>query len=447
MEYQDKTHEAAVIAAHSDQVKPTGRAWFSIVIIVLFVILSMIDRNAINLMVDPVRKSLGIEDFQVSLLQGPAFAVFFLLGSLLMGWMVDKYANNWLIYIGVTVWSLATIASGFSTSFIVLLIARCFVGFGESVLQPVGWNIMTKLFPKHKLATAIGMLAAGSQTGVAISFILTGFLVTEANQFSSISFLKGFEPWQLVFIAAGVPGLLLALLVFIIPAGKSAIQKGEKVKENMLGSFMWKNRAFLLCHFLGFGLLSIMMNAAAAWGPTYLLRQHNVDIKSVGIMLGVVGVPLSVAGVLFAGWRVDKAFKKGKVDIHLSHFAIMSMIIAVLGGIGFAFNLSLYFTLGCCGIIMFIQPFSGVAGASLQITTPPALRGKVSALFIMFYNALGLMLGPTVVGLFSSYFGQGQLGAAIALNYFLFSGIAAVLLWVGRKYAVRSYQRYGTQEG
>jgi MFS family permease len=426
----------------------TTKAWFSIVIIVLLVVLSMIDRNAINLMIDPIRKSFGINDFQIGLLQGPAFAIFFLIGSLLMGWMVDKYSNRLLIYAGVTIWSLATIASGLTGSFTTLLIARCFIGLGESVLQPAGWNVVTKLFPVHRLATAIGTLTAGSQVGVAASFLLSGYLISEANhgQFASIPGLGNLHPWQWVFLAAGVPGLFLALLIFVLPSNAGKENSKDDKNAGHLSAFIRENRAFLFCHFAGFGLLSIMMNGTAAWGPSYLIRTHGMEIKNIGLLLGALGVPLGVGGVLIAGRMVDRAFKRGQYGAHLKHFAVRAIIIAVLGGIGFTFDFNLIIPLTCFGLIQFLQPFSGVAGASLQVSTPEQYRGRISAMFIMWYNAAGMMLGPSFVALLRNSFGQGRLGMAIAFNYALLGGIAAILLWAGRRYAAASYQRYNLKK-
>lgn len=423
---------------------PVG-AWLSIVVIVILTILSQIDRNSVSLLVDPISKTFGINDFEISLLQGPAFAVFFLLGSLIVGWMIDKYSKRWLIYFGVTIWSCATIAGGLAESFTVLLIARCFVGLGESVLQPAGWNIIGKLFPANKLATAIGILTAGAQAGVACSFILVGYLASKENLFFDLgsSFINGLETWQFVFIVTGVPGIFLALLIFLVPRERKA--KTDSV-IHPLGGFMLyirRNRVFLLCHFFGFGFLSIMVHGAAAWAPTYLTRVHGVDIKQVGFLVGIMVIPLGVGGAIFAGWLVDRYFKKGKHNAHLLHFACRSIIIAAIGALGFIFDTNLIFTIACFGLIQFIQPFSGVAGASLQISVPDKYKGRISGLFIMFYSALGLIVGPVFVAFISQRFTGDDLGMAMAINYALFGSLAAITLYLGRRHAALSFKRYG----
>jgi MFS family permease len=422
------------------------RAWASIAVIVVLVMLGMIDRNSINLMIDPIRQTLGIDDFYISFLQGPAFAATFLIGSLAMGWLTDRYSNRWLLYIGVSVWSLATVASGFSDSFVMLAVARGFVGLGESVLQPAGWALVTRLFPAHRLATAIGTLTAGSQLGVAASFLITGFVVSRAGSMPQSSFplIGPREPWQWVFILTGAPGLLLALLVFMI-AEKRNPADGQASVHTAVMPFVKKEWAFLACHFLGFGLLSVLVNGAAAWGPTYLMRTHGMSVQEIGLLLGFVGVPLGIGGVLVAGWLVDRSFKKGQHDAHFRHFAVRSVLVAVLGAIGFTLDQDVWVPLVCFSLIQFIQPFSGVAGAALQVGVPEALRGRISAIFIMFYNAAGLMLGPGLVALVGNWLGKNGLGTALAMNYLILASLAAGLLWTGRRYGQRAYVRYGAR--
>lgn len=420
------------------------QAWLSIVAIILLFIVAMIDRNGINLMIDPIKESLSISDVQISLLQGPAFAIFFLAGSIMSGWLVNKYSNRWIIFLSVLLWSSATILSGFSDSFIMLLIARCIVGLGESVLQPAGWNIVGRLFPKEKLATALSMLTAGTQVGVAASFLLTGHLISEAgnNPIFQKTLFGERQSWQWVFLIAGAAGILLSFVIFVVPKTRKDQKSATEQKQESFMSFVVSNRLFLLCHFAGFGLISIMVNGAGAWVPSYLIRVHEINVKNVGLLLGVGAVSLGVVGVILAGMMVDKAFRKGQSDAHLKHFAIRALLISIIGFAGFYYlGSSLTPMLLCLGFIQFIQPFSGVAGASLQITTPEHFRTKITAIFIMFYNAVGMVAGPSFVALISDYFGDDELGTALGVNYLLLGGAAFIFLTLGRRYAQIAYAK------
>lgn len=427
------------IRSMSTSDKVSQRAWLSIGVVVVLTILAQIDRNAISIMVDPIKASFQLSDSDLGLLQGPAFGALFLIGSLVVGWMVDRYSKRGLIFIGVTLWSFATLGSAFAGSFTVLILSRCLVGLGESALQPAAWSIMSRLFPPRKLATAIGILTAGAQVGVAASFMLVGLLMTNSQSLSNaLPYFNALQPWQWVFVITGILGISLASLVFVIPKEQNKQSVTQPTSSEGLMSYVRAHRSYLFYHFLGFGILSVLVHGAGAWAPTYLMRNHHLDVKQVGLLVGAVIIPLGVGGAIFAGWLVDRSFQKHKRDAHFSHFAYRSVLVAILGGIGFLFDSSLAVPLICFGLIQFIQPFSGVAGASLQISTPEQLRGRISGIFIMFYNAVGLLFGPPVVAWMSDRFGADQLGTALAVNYILFGSIAALLLWTGRKYAAAS---------
>jgi hypothetical protein len=102
----------------------------------------------------------------------------------------------------------------------------------------------------------------------------------------------------------------------------------------------------------------------------------------------------------------------------------------------------LWVIVACLFLTSFLQPFSGVAAAALQIATPAEFRGRMSALCIMFYNAFGMIVGPSVVALLAdNLVVERSLATAIALNFAIFGGVAAFCLWRGREYAARSIAR------
>lgn len=414
------------------------RNWATVFIILILSILAFIDRISISLMVDPIKKAFGADDFRMGLLQGPAFAIFFLLGSLPMGWIVDRYSKRWTIYLGVTIWSLATIASGVVGSFLGLIIARCFVGLGEATLQPAGWSMVAKIFPQRRLGLVISILSSGAQIGAACSYILGGYLIAEASTIAAhLSPSWGLlKPWQIVFLVSGIPGLLLAFLIFIAPKEPQIDGPANKSTTDDLMAFVRENWKYLSSHFLGFGFQCAMVLGSAAWIPTYLQRILGIDVKTVGMTLAVLAFPIGACGVIFAGWFADRSFARGRHDVHLSHFAYVCLAIVFIGGTTFSIFKSPIIAIFALAVMGFIQPFSGVAGASLQISTPTEFRGRISAAFIMFYNAVGMILGPSFIAFLSDYIlGSEKLGLAIAINYIVMGSFAAFFLWFGRSHA------------
>lgn len=185
-----------------------------------------------------------------------------------------------------------------------------------------------------------------------------------------------------------------------------------------------------------------MTYGAAAWLPTLLMRSYGLDIRTVGAVLATVAVTAGIGGYVFNGWWVDRSFARGKKDAHLRHFSLVAGSVAILGGLGFSMASNAIAIVICFAAIQFLQPFSGVAGAALQIATPQAYRGRISAAFIMLYNSAGIALGPgLVVWLGHRVFASDDLGPAIAGSYILLGCAASALLWFGRDYAAAAMQR------
>lgn len=154
------------------------RAWLVVFVMVFFIALACVDRFLITLAIDPIKKTFGLDDAAMGLLQGPAFAIFFLIGSLPMGWLVDRFSKRLLLYLGISIWSVATVGFGLVESLIGLLAARAILGLGQAVLQPAAWSMISKLFPPQKMSLALSVFATGAQLGVAGSYLLGGFVIS-----------------------------------------------------------------------------------------------------------------------------------------------------------------------------------------------------------------------------------------------------------------------------
>src|SRR6187402_336812 len=132
-----------------------GRAWTVVAILIATAILSYTDRQVLSLLVDPIRADLGISDTQISLLLGIAFALVYGVAGIPLGYLADRTSRRNLIFAGVLVWSLGTIACGLSHSFSQLFASRIFVGLGEAVLSPAAISLISDYFPPARRGTAV----------------------------------------------------------------------------------------------------------------------------------------------------------------------------------------------------------------------------------------------------------------------------------------------------
>ncbi|MEM6586638.1 MAG: MFS transporter, partial [Pseudomonadota bacterium] len=135
----------------------SARAWYVVAVLSLAGVVSYIDRQVINLLVEPIKADLGVSDVQISLLQGFSFALFYAVLAIPLAWVSDRYNRKIVILVGLVCWSGATFASGLAGAFAVLFVARMFIGVGEATLSPAGFSIISDYFTKEKLPGPISV--------------------------------------------------------------------------------------------------------------------------------------------------------------------------------------------------------------------------------------------------------------------------------------------------
>ena len=121
-------------------------AWYVTFVLSVASIVAFVDRQIINLQVEPIKQDLGISDTQISLLQGFAFVLFYAILAIPLGRLADTSNRKWVIGAGMFLWSLATIFCGLAKTYVQLFIARMFVGVGEATLSPAGFSMLSDYF-------------------------------------------------------------------------------------------------------------------------------------------------------------------------------------------------------------------------------------------------------------------------------------------------------------
>lgn len=243
--------------------------WYTTILLALLYWLSLLDRTIISLMVTPIKQDLGLTDTQFGLILGAAFAVSFSVFGLIAGTIADRYSRRTIIYVSVTVWSVATAACGGAASMWHLLLARVGVGAGEAGLNPCASSMITDLFPPKKLTLALAVYALGASVGAGCAFLFGGVLVEAVSKTPTITLpvIGEVRSWQAVFYIIGLPGIFVALLTFTIPEPKRLgvrnQQKNTSVIKHIVTNygellkFMAQRRKFFIHHYIGFGLASI----------------------------------------------------------------------------------------------------------------------------------------------------------------------------------------------
>jgi MFS family permease len=427
-----------------DDPVPPARAWFAVGILFALTILSYLDRSIIALMIEPIKADLQITDIQISLLQGLAFALFYAVASVPMGWLADHFPRPMIIFCGASIWSLATAACGLSRSFAQLFVARIAVGAGEATLSPAAYALTADLFPPRKLSFALGVLAAGAAVGGALAFVVGGLVVSWAE---TVPPIFGLRSWQLVFVIVGLPGLLVAPFVFLI----KGVPKAKSESPNPLapaphyGKWLMKNLGFILPLSLGVGFQCVVAIGVAAWTPSYLGRHFGLAVANIGLTVGLVQGIGGVIGFAGGGWLVDKLVARGVRAPHSTYLTVCAALMTIVGVTAFGLGVSLPVLFVMLGFLHLLMPVTGPALAQLQMFTPHMYRARTVALFMLIFNLVGMIIGPSSVALYTERVlgGPEHVGTGIALTVLTFGPLACVCLWISSRGA-RRLQAAGT---
>lgn len=398
-----------------------------ILILLTLYTLAYLDRQVITLLIDPIRRDLGVGDVEMGFLQGMGFTLFFALAGPFLGWMIDRYRRRLIIWAGVTVWSLCTAACGFADTYGELLVARFGVGAGEAALLPGAYSLISDAVDKSRLSRALAVFSLGAIVGGALSFALGGAIIGLAEQIGQVVLPLAGEvaPWQLVFIGIGTLGIPLALLALAIREPQRRVSEGAAVAAAGGRAHFRRHWRFYAAHIAGFSLLCMITASHVAWKATVLIRDYGWSVATVGWAMGLMSLVCGAIGMYGSGMLADWLFRRGVLDAHvrLYIFALPVMVVAaVVAYTAQAIGLTLagFAILGIC------SPFIAVAAAALQLATPPERRGLVSAVFLMVYNLVGFGLGPAATAMLSRllYGEQGDIASGMAWTWIIVAPLA-----------------------
>ncbi len=458
MAAQESEHQAPSqpAAPAAEQPYPSAHyAWYVVGVLTFVYVFSFIDRQILNLLVRPIRRDLGISDTQMSLLMGLSFAVFYTFFGIPLGRLADTKSRRTIIACGFALWSVFTAGCGLAKNFAQMLLMRMGVGVGEAALSPSAFSIISDYFPPKRRATAISVYSMGIYIGSGLAFIIGGAVAgfASAQEIWQLPIVGATRPWQVVFFIVGLPGILLALLMYTV---REPIRRGIRVINNAEGKpvaaqvpmkevidYLWQNRRTFICHNVGFALLSFSSYGSSAWIPTFFVRNHGWTEAQAGQVYGWIVAIFSTLGVAMGGRFADWMAERGRQDATMLTGLIVSLAWLPFG-LFYPLVSDPYLAAALLipSAFMSSAPF-GVAPAAIQQIMPNAMRGQASAIYLFVVNLIGLGLGPTAVALTTDFvFRDDQ-----AVNYSLLIVntvahlVAAMLLWIGLKPFMSSLDR------
>ncbi|MDG2273687.1 MAG: MFS transporter [Halioglobus sp.] len=430
--------------------RSSNHAWWALALLTATYTFSFVDRQIVNLLVDPIRADLGLSDSQISFLQGLAFALPYVLLSIPVGRIVDRANRIRVLIIGILIWTVSCMMCGTAKSFWQLGIARMGIGGGEASVTPASWSLLADYFPPEKRALPISIFLMGPYLGAGLSLLLGAEVISWASGLGQIELpiVGVIAPWQLTFMLVALPGVVIALLLPLLkePVRQERLgSEDEAMTWKKVGQYVWPRRQLFGAYLLGSPFLVLVLYALQAWIPSLLVRVHEIDIVQAGRYYGAIALVAGSAGVLsgpiFARWLSSRvnADRAPLIVIFISILVLIPFVIAT--GLATSLTAALIFiSLASYWVTFPLALFA----TGLQNASPNELRGLMAGCYVLATNLIGLALGPSSVALVSDYVFQSDtaVGKSLALIAAIFLPLAALLVWRG----IRTMKKIEAQE-
>jgi len=369
-----------------------------LLILSLLWLINFADRSIMTVVLEAVKADLKLTDSQAGSLAAVLTAGIAIL-TIPASIFGDRWARRKVISVMAVIWSAATLATAFCVNLGQMLLARFMVGAGEAGYSPVGQAWLSVTFRKETRSLILGIFFAFSQLGMVVGLILGGWLVTSTGD------------WRVPFYVFGVPGMILAAIVFFLPDYKTIIKQGEAtLSKDYFKSWadIFRCKSYLLPTIGGIFFLTTTV-AATVWTPALLMRAYNMNAAQAGQSFGLVSLVLLIAPLGgFMADRWQKRHKSGR-PLFLALTCFLALVFFTAAFISIGLTVQLFLTL--LGAAMFFVALNLPVGFTVvNDVIAPGLRSTAIGISALVMQGLGATLGTVAVGTISDHLGGGAAG-------------------------------------
>lgn len=414
----------------------TSTAYRTYVMCVLLIVytLNFIDRQIVGILAIPIKADLGLNDTELGMLGGLAFALFYTGLGIPVAMLADRRSRTWIMTIALTLWSAMTAVCGLAQNFSQLFLARLGVGVGEAGGVAPAYSIIADYFPSHQRARALSVYSFGVPIGSALGIIFGGLIASRID-------------WRYAFFAVGIAGILIAPL-FKLTVKEPPRGQFDDIKvatapvslSQILKVLAGKPSFWTMS--LGASASSMMGYGAFFWLPSFLVRSFEMSLLDASLFFGATMLVGGIAGIWLGGLLADKLGTNNRgayatvpgvaflITVPLYALAILSSNLTLTF---FALLLPIALSLAWLGPVI----------SAMQHIVKPHMRATTSAIFLFINNLIGLGVGTLLIGYISDTL-QARFGDD-SLRYAILSGssfylLAAALMFVSAKRLARDWE-------
>lgn len=388
-------------------------------ILTLVYVLNYLDRQILGILSGPIKAEFHLTNTEVGLLNGPAFALVYATLGIPIAALADRVNRRNIIAASLAVFSAMTILCGTAAGFWQLLLARFGTGIGEAGTAPSTASILADLYPRERRAAALSFYSAGLNIGLLLGFFAGGWIAEHYG-------------WRHAFLAAGLPGFVLAAVMLFCIA-EPARGRTENITERdevptfpEVLAWLWQRRSFIWFS-LGAALSSIGGYAAIAFVPIFLHDSHHMSLPAIGLVLAVFIGGAGALGTWLAGVLADRL---GRRDVRWNTYVpIFGALLSAPFLPVFCLSPNVTIAIAAGTVPAFVGAvYVGPAAAMAQAVVPVRMRVRTAAIQNFILNSIGLGLAAPLVGWISELL-EPALGAD-ALRYALMTSLFTGLLGI-----------------
>lgn len=402
-----------------------GYSWYALAILTAVYILNFLDRTLIYILFTPIKKEMAFSDLQLALLGTTSFVIFYTLLGIPFGRLADKTDRKNLIAAGLAVWSIFSGLTGFAHGFWAMFFCRVMVGVGEATLCPAALSLVSDYFPPRMRATAQSVYASGIAIGGGLAFFLGGWI-------------GQFYGWRPAFYFLGFPGLLLAVLVFLLRERPRGATETSSLQSTTDWASIFRS-APMLYLLAGYALFGLATNNLGIWVPTFFVRVHHLSIVIIGMAGGLLSIVIGIPAMILGGYysdRLARVMPGGRMGLTAAAAVVSVPLWLVLL---FTNNIAVLITVNIVLYALAVM-WVGPATADVHDLAGPNLRGLAIGIFFSAVNIAAYGIGSPLIGKLSDVLGVAASPEQMRLSLLvapIACTIGALLLWRGSRARAR----------